>query len=123
MASNQPKALDLEEAVTTWAWREYDRTATKKQRQLKQKQEKKGTKIIDMHIDWSGVQFHDQTRWAPLQVGLRRVFETNDKRIWTGSRPRGIGVRGNNRRGARCPMVRALEQRTTGLGFDSLNWS
>ena len=67
MASNQPKVLNLDEAISTWAWREYDRTATKKQRQLREKEAKKKTKIIELHIDWSSVQFHDETHWAPLR--------------------------------------------------------
>ena len=55
--------IDIEQIVRDWAWREYDNTATKKQRRLKEKEQKKGSKYINVLIDWSDVKFHDGTHW------------------------------------------------------------
>ncbi len=60
------KFVDLEQVVKNWAWREYDRTATKKQRQLREKEKKKSQSYISMKLDWSEVRFHDDTVWARL---------------------------------------------------------
>ena len=58
--------IDLTQIVRDWAWREYDKTATKSQRNLKEKEERKGSKYLHLQIDWSDVKFHDETMWPRL---------------------------------------------------------
>lgn len=77
MAYSQPQVFELERAVREWAWREYDKTATKKQRQLREKETKKKTKLIEIHIDWADVHFHDETNW-PRLADDRDDNEAND---------------------------------------------
>ncbi len=61
------RSLDLEQIVTDWAWREYDATASRRQRRLREKQKKNpGRKYISVHIDWSDVKFKDVTEWRAL---------------------------------------------------------
>ncbi len=54
---------DLNQIVENWAWREYEKTATRKQQQLLSKQRKKQQKYISVNIDWSDVKFSDSTSW------------------------------------------------------------
>ena len=62
-----PRSLDLEQIVTDWAWREYDTTANRRQRRLREKQKKNpGRKYINVTIDWSDVKFKDTTEWRAL---------------------------------------------------------
>ena len=61
------RSLDLEQIVTDWAWREYDATANRRQRKLREKQKKNpGRKYINVNIDWSDVKFKDVTEWPAL---------------------------------------------------------
>lgn len=59
--------LNIEEAVKVWAHREYDKTATRYQRKLKQKEIKTKNKIIKLMIDWSGVRFESKTEWLGIE--------------------------------------------------------
>ena len=61
------RSLDLEQIVKDWAWREYDTTANRKQRRLREKQKKNPSrKYIHVNIDWSDVKFKDVTEWPAL---------------------------------------------------------
>ena len=60
------ETIDIEKIVLNWAREEFDDTATKKQRQLRNKEIKKKQTYINMTIDWSDVQFSDSTYWPPL---------------------------------------------------------
>ena len=40
MAAQSARSIDIEQIVKDWAWREYDRTATRKQRRLREKEKK-----------------------------------------------------------------------------------
>lgn len=73
-SAKMPKQfMDLDQVVKDWAWKEYDRTATKKQKKLREKQNKKGGSYISLTVDWSEVKFRDETTWARL---ANDAFET-----------------------------------------------
>jgi len=55
--------LDIDRVVKDWADREYDRTATKKERSFKEKEKKRPGSCIHETIDWSEVKFTDITKW------------------------------------------------------------
>jgi hypothetical protein len=63
--------LDLEKVVSDWAWRQFDNTATKKEKKLRKKDKnarfgKKGI-YINVQVDWSEVQCSDTTTWDAIQ--------------------------------------------------------
>ena len=66
--------INLEEVVSLWADREFDNTATKSQKKLKDKQIKKKQKYLEKQIDWSKTRFTDVTSWP------RFVDDPNDSR-------------------------------------------
>ena len=72
MASSSRNFVDLNKVVEDWAWRQYDRTASRKQASLHDKERRKGKKYIDVQIDWSAVRFRDETQW------IRVADDAND---------------------------------------------
>ncbi|ESO06470.1 hypothetical protein HELRODRAFT_184932 [Helobdella robusta] len=64
---SRAKTVDFEEAILNWAEREYDRTATRNERKLKEKQRKTSTKYINIVMDWSKVRIIDETKWPTLK--------------------------------------------------------
>ncbi|ELT88164.1 hypothetical protein CAPTEDRAFT_144566 [Capitella teleta] len=63
--------LDLEKVVSDWAWRQYDNTATKKEKKLRKKDKKarfgkKGI-YINVQVDWSEMHSSDSTTWDAIQ--------------------------------------------------------
>lgn len=58
--------LNLEQAVTEWAWREFDNTASSREKKLRQKELKKKQKCLDVVIDWSKTRFNDVTKWSRI---------------------------------------------------------
>ncbi len=59
--------IDLEDAIKRWAWKRYDKNARgKKQKQLRERMLTKDEATIGVMIDWSQVDFHDNTKWSPL---------------------------------------------------------
>lgn len=58
--------FNLDEIVRKWAEEEYWNTATPSQKRLLQKQNKKKTKYLELHIDWTKTRFTDKTTWLRL---------------------------------------------------------
>ena len=58
--------FDLKDAVEAWAWDEYVSTENRKQRRLRQKEEKNPNMYVGVNIDWSNVKFHDESQWPRL---------------------------------------------------------
>ncbi|KAK2153950.1 hypothetical protein LSH36_281g10028 [Paralvinella palmiformis] len=66
-SGEMPKTfVNVEEVVKNWAWRLYDRTATRKQRRLREKEKRKSSTYINLTVDWSDVKFRDHTTWMRL---------------------------------------------------------
>lgn len=65
----QPRSFDLEEIVKNWAWKQYDRTATWRQKRLRRNEERSRGSYIGVHIDWSEVSFFDETHWGKIAQG------------------------------------------------------
>ena len=63
---SKPRSIDIEQIVKDWAWREYDRTATRKQRRLREKEKKNSSRYLNVTLDWSEVKFVDTTDWPQL---------------------------------------------------------
>ena len=63
---SKQRSLDIEQIVKDWAWREYDRTATRKQRRLREKEKKNASRYLNVNLDWSEVKFVDTTDWPRL---------------------------------------------------------
>ena len=59
--------VNVEEVVKNWAWRLYDRTATRKQKGLREKEKRKNSTYINVSLDWSDVKFRDKTTWPELK--------------------------------------------------------
>ena len=49
--------LNVDEAVLEWAWQQYDNTATRRQRILRDKDRKNHQKYLRALIDWSDVRY------------------------------------------------------------------
>ena len=65
MASSS-ELIDLSEVVKKWAKSAYKDIENKKQKILRQKEEREKGKLIDVMIDWSALEFHDETKWEGL---------------------------------------------------------
>ena len=63
---SKQRSIDIEQIVKDWAWREYDRTATRKQRRLREKEKKNSSRYLNVTLDWSEVKFVDTTDWPQL---------------------------------------------------------
>ena len=70
-----PVLFDIQKAVKQWAMREYQRTATYRQKRLLKKELKKKKKYIGVQIDWSDVAFNDVTEWQNV---TEAAFEAGD---------------------------------------------
>ena len=76
----QPQVLDIEQAVTSWAWKLFMEEAPRKHRQLREKEKKKKSKYVDLIIDWSSVRFQDETTWSQLtEQPFPKEAEDSDK--------------------------------------------
>lgn len=62
-----PAVFDLEKAVKEWAMKEFESTATFRQKRLLKKQRKKNKQYIGIQVDWSGVEFQDNTQWRKVR--------------------------------------------------------
>ncbi len=65
------------------AWKEYDATASWRQRRLRDKQKQNpGRKYISVNIDWSKVKFRDETEWPRIAEdmadGAAQAQDQND---------------------------------------------
>jgi len=49
--------LNVDEAVLEWAWQQYDNTATRRQKILRDKDRKNQQKYIRALIDWTDVRY------------------------------------------------------------------
>ncbi len=65
---SKQRSIDIDQIVKDWAWREYDRTATRKQRRLREKEKKNASRYLNVVLDWSDVKFVDTTDWPKLAV-------------------------------------------------------
>ena len=63
---SKQRSIDIEQIVKDWAWRQYDRTATRKQRRLREKEKKNSSRYLSVTLDWSEVKFVDTTDWPKL---------------------------------------------------------
>ena len=81
--------LDLDTVVKDWSWREYDRTATKRQRQLREKEKRKQGTCLNARIDWSEVKFHDVTIWPQIAEEEFSIADRNENAINTDTRDMG----------------------------------
>ena len=68
MAASSDKFINLDEVVRDWAWKEFDRTATGRQKKLRAKDKREPRKFLHLEVDWSETRFHDETQWSPLRV-------------------------------------------------------
>jgi len=55
MATGSTCFVNVEEAVLEWAWQQYDSTATRRQRLLRDKDRKNQQKYLRALINWSDV--------------------------------------------------------------------
>ena len=74
--------LDIEKAVTEWAWNEYVDTENRKQKKLRKKEEKNKGMYVGVTIDWSDVKFHDETKWPRID---QEMFDENENKESGGS--------------------------------------
>ena len=58
--------LDIDKVVTNWAWGKYDDKPTRKQKTLREKEQKKKRPYIGIKIDWSDCEFIDSTAWSEI---------------------------------------------------------
>jgi hypothetical protein len=69
-AATQPSRdtafLDIDKVVTNWAWTKYDDKPTRKQKTLRDKEQKKNRPYIGIKIDWSDCEFIDRTTWPTI---------------------------------------------------------
>jgi len=62
----QKTSLDLDKAVTEWAWRKYAARTSRKEKKLLEKENKCPKGYIGLKIDWDYVKFVDVTTWPRL---------------------------------------------------------
>ena len=60
------KFIDLNEVVKKWAWTEYKVEESPRQKSLKKKEEHNKGKHIDLLVDWSSMEFRDETEWMSI---------------------------------------------------------
>ncbi|KAK2153952.1 hypothetical protein LSH36_281g10081 [Paralvinella palmiformis] len=82
--------FDIEKVVTEWAWTKYDTKPTRKQKALRDKQQRKNQPYIGVRIDWSDCEFIDRTTWSPI------ADERNAGSATTGSALRAAHAIGND---------------------------
>ena len=70
--------MNLDHPIKQWAWREYERTATKSQRKLLAKETCKSETWLNLHVDWSDVKCSDVTAWPLQNEELVGVPDAND---------------------------------------------
>ena len=60
------ESIDLDQMIRNWALREFDKTATWRQKRLHQKEKGNENNYMGVHIDYSQVKFRDETKWPKL---------------------------------------------------------
>ena len=70
--------LNLDRIIQDWAWREYERTASKSQLKLLAKERRKPGTCLHPHIDWSEVKCTDVTTWPQVTEELFKASDSTD---------------------------------------------
>lgn len=71
------RVIDIEKIVKDWALPKFDVNADRKQRRIKAKEMKNRGKYLGIRVDWSGVEFQEETKWLRLAEEKFQDGDTN----------------------------------------------